>query len=447
VIPAVGGVSNVTVVAFDGGGPVPNGTQIFLTTPIGTIEERVETEGGIARATLRSDGRSGDAAIVASSGAAASVTLNPPVTIGVSEAARIVLSAHPAVASAPDFTSEIVATVFDAGGGPLGNVPLVFSTTAGRLASAGSVLRTDSLGRATDRLSLGSEPLARVSASSGSVVSNPVTVSRAGVTGPVVSAVNPSSGNPGQTLEVVISGSGFESGAQASFGGGISGTILSTTPTSIRVRLAISGDAVPGSRDVTVNNPVSGESDTLPRGFTVGGGGPSVTAVEPSAGNPGDTLQVTIEGSNFRTGARVSFGDGVTVNVNSVSENAIAARLTIAAGARIGARDVTVTNPDGRSATLPDGFNVESPAPEVNSINPTFGSPGGTLQVTLTGSNFQANADVSFGDDIDVTVGAITNTSIVVTVTVELGATGMRDVTVTNPDGRSDTLANAFTIQ
>ena len=370
VIPAVGGVSNVTVVALDSGGPVPDGTQIFLTTPLGTIEERVETEGGIARATLRSDGRSGDAAVVASSGAAASVTLNPPVTIGLSEATRIVLSAHPAVASAPDFTSEIVATVFDAGGGPMGNVPLVFGTTAGRLASAGSVLRTDSLGRATDRLSLGNEQLARVSASSGSVVSNAVTVSRAGATGPVVRTVNPASGNPGQTLEVVISGSGFESGAEPSFGGGISGTVLSTTPTSIRVRLEISSSAVPGARDVTVRNPISGGSDTLPRGFTVGGGGPSVTAVDPSAGNPGQTLQVTIEGANFRTGARVAFGDGITVNVNSVSDGAIAARLTIGSSARIGARDVTVTNPDGRSATLSDAFTVESRSPEVTSVQP-----------------------------------------------------------------------------
>jgi hypothetical protein len=179
----------------------------------------------------------------------------------------------------------------------------------------------------------------------------------------------------------------------------------------------------------------------------VGSGGPTVTAVEPSAGNPGETLQVTIEGANFRTGARVAFGDGITVNVNSVSASAIAARLTIAAGARLGGRDVTVTNPDGRSATLTSGFTVESRPPELDSISPAFGSPGGTLQVTLTGSNFQARADVSFGDDIDVTEGAITDTSIVVTVTIELGATGRRDVTVTNPDGRSDTLANAFTIQ
>ena len=448
-IPSNGGASTVTVVATkaaeDGGGPVADGTQIFFTTPIGVIEERVSTQSGIARATLRSDGRSGDAAVVASSGGGASVTLNPPVTIGVSEATRIVLLAQPIVVSAPDFTSDIEATASDGSGNPLRNVPIVFSTSAGRLASAGSVLRTDARGRATDRLALGNERLARVSASSGAVVSNTVTVLRDDATGPIVSLVSPSSGSPGQTLNVAVSGSGFESGASVSFGGGTTGQILSVSPTEIRVSLTIADDAVPGPRDVTVTNP-SGDTDTLTRGFTVGPQGPTVTAVEPAEGNPGQTVDATISGSNFRTGARVTFGDGITVNVNSVREDTIAVRLAINAGARLGSRDVTVTNPDGASATLPDGFTVESPPPEIDSVQPTFGTPGATVSATLTGANFQQDAEVSFGEGIRVTIGTITSTSIAVTLFLE-ATLGARDVTVTNPDGKSDTLEDAFTVQ
>ena len=51
------------------------------------------------------------------------------------------------------------------------------------------------------------------------------------------------------------------------------------------------------------------------------------------------------------------------------------------------------------------------------------------------------------GAGITVTVVTVTATSIQVNLQFELTATtGARDVTVTNPDGRSDTLADGFTL-
>ena len=93
-IPAVGGTSTITIVMFkaaeDGGGTVADGTQIFLTTNLGIIEERVATTVGIARATLQSNGRAGTATITAASGrsqrnpswwksARASLSCSPPI--------------------------------------------------------------------------------------------------------------------------------------------------------------------------------------------------------------------------------------------------------------------------------------------------------------------------------------------------------------------------------
>jgi hypothetical protein len=150
-IPVVDGVSTVTVrglkSASDGGGPVPDGTQIFLTSPVGIIDERAETRGGEARAFLRSNGRAGRAAVVASSGAGVSVTLDPPVVIGNAEGINIMLIAQPAIASPPGFTSEIQAIAFGGDNVPLPGVPLIFSATAGALASAGTMLRTDRAAR------------------------------------------------------------------------------------------------------------------------------------------------------------------------------------------------------------------------------------------------------------------------------------------------------------
>ena len=50
-IPAVGGTSTITVIGFrseaDGGGTLPNGTQIFFTTDLGIIEDRVTMQEGM----------------------------------------------------------------------------------------------------------------------------------------------------------------------------------------------------------------------------------------------------------------------------------------------------------------------------------------------------------------------------------------------------------------
>ena len=60
-IAIIGGASTITATVFkavtDGGGTVADGTQIFFTTSLGVIEERVATENGIARANLQSNGR------------------------------------------------------------------------------------------------------------------------------------------------------------------------------------------------------------------------------------------------------------------------------------------------------------------------------------------------------------------------------------------------------
>ncbi len=179
-IPVFGGVSTITVVGFkavaDGGGPLSDGTQIFLTTDVGVIEERVETRNGVARANLRSNGRAGLATVTARSGAGISATLEDGVLIGNAEGINILLTANPPTITFPNTTTELVATVFDNNNNRMEGVPIIFTTTAGALASASTTLRTNALGQATDRLTLSNAEEATVTAFSGAVQSNPVTV-------------------------------------------------------------------------------------------------------------------------------------------------------------------------------------------------------------------------------------------------------------------------------
>ena len=86
---------------------------------------------------------------------------------------------------------------------------------------------------------------------------------------------------------------------------------------------------------------------------------PEVYSVEPTSGQPKDQLTVTIFGANFKDRPSVDFGERIVVQqVTFVSASQLEVRIMVHNLAEPGPRDVTVTNPDGQSATLPDGFTV-----------------------------------------------------------------------------------------
>ena len=85
---------------------------------------------------------------------------------------------------------------------------------------------------------------------------------------------------------------------------------------------------------------------------------PTVTSVAPGSGYQGQTLNVTITGTNFTGATAVSFGTGITVNSFTVNSNTqITAGITIAGSATLGTRNVSVTTAGG-TGTLTAGFTV-----------------------------------------------------------------------------------------
>ena len=59
--------------------------------------------------------------------------------------------------------------------------------------------------------------------------------------------------------------------------------------------------------------------------------------------------------------------------------------------------DVVVTNTDSQSATLTQAFTYVLPAPTISSVSPNTGPTTGGTPVTITGTNFQSGATVTFG--------------------------------------------------
>jgi hypothetical protein len=267
---------------------------------------------------------------------------------------------------------------------------------------------------------------------------------------PIVTAVDPDQGYQGDDLDVTITGTNFNGATSVSFGAGITVNDFDVdSNTQITADITIAAGATPGTRDVSVTTPEG--TGTLEDGFTVleEVPGPTVTAVNPDQGYRGETLDVTITGTNFNGATSVSFGAGITVNDFDVDSNTqITADITIAAGATLGTRDVSVTTPEG-TGTLEDGFTVleEVPEPTVTAVDPDQGYQGETLDVVITGTNFNWATSVSFGAGITVNDFDVdSNTQITASISIAAAATlGTRDVSVTTTGG-TDTLEDSFTV-
>ena len=253
---------------------------------------------------------------------------------------------------------------------------------------------------------------------------------------PVITSVEPNSGSTDGGTIITINGNSFHKKSTVTIGG-IQVSPLSKSSTSI------TAETPPhpiGAVDIVVTNP-NGRSATLVNGFTyvVITPPPTISSINPNVGTTNGGTVVEITGSDFVDGAVVTFGvsDAPIVVVDS-SQKITATTPANAAGLV----DVTVTNPDGLSNTLTNGFEYVIISPTISSINPNIGIVLGGLVVEITGSNFVDGAVVTFGvSDAPIVV---VDSSQKITATTPANVAGLVDVTVTNPNGLSNTLTNGF---
>ncbi len=89
---------------------------------------------------------------------------------------------------------------------------------------------------------------------------------------------------------------------------------------------------------------------------------PSMLSLSPSSGMQTQSVDVDLTGSGFQSGAVLALsGTGVTVtDVAFVSPTAMKAKMNVSLTAAPGGHSLTLTNPDGQSATLNGAFTVMS---------------------------------------------------------------------------------------
>jgi len=185
---------------------------------------------------------------------------------------------------------------------------------------------------------------------------------------------------------------------------------------------------------------------------------PIIAGITPNSGVNSGPIDITnLAGTNFAAGASVKLSksgqaDIAATNVVVVNPGKItcAFDLTNASG---GLWDVTVTNPDGRSGTLPSAFTITYAAPVITSIAPNAGLNNAIVNITnLTGKYFKSGAAVKLSkpgeNDIQgENVVVESPTKITCQFNLVGKAVGLWDVSVINPDAQSATLRQGFKIE
>jgi hypothetical protein len=205
---------------------------------------------------------------------------------------------------------------------------------------------------------------------------------------PIISSVVPNSGSQGQSnITATITGSNFQPGVTCSFGASI--TVSSCTAnsgTQVTAIISVQFNAPVGPNNITVVSP-DGGSGTLPNGFTVvtgvPGPPPTLTSVSPnSAEQNSSQLSFSLTGSNFLPNPICTFGEGIIVNTCVYSSSTLlTANITIPVNTFVAPSNVNVTNADGQSSTLVNGFTIIS---NPNGFTPILLRGGATAAYTDT---------------------------------------------------------------
>lgn len=172
--------------------------------------------------------------------------------------------------------------------------------------------------------------------------------------GSPITAVTPNALGQGGSETVTLTGSGF-SGTPSVF---VSGTLVTASSvvvnssTSLQVKLSAGSNAATGARNITVIEP-GNVADTCSSCLTINPA-PNVSSASPSSIPQGESANITITGTNFQPGAKLSNLTGVTFSGTTVvSSTQLTSRVTISPTAKPGTDKLQVINPDGGIGVWP----------------------------------------------------------------------------------------------
>lgn len=270
---------------------------------------------------------------------------------------------------------------------------------------------------------------------------------------PTLASISPKRGNRLETLDVVFAGTNFiKEITSINVGAGITvNSVALMGSDSLRANLTITAAADTGARTFWITNTAPGGGTSAKRVFRVNNPAPTLTKINPTSANRGQTLAVGVQGSNFISGA-TGIGVGGNLTVNSVTvhrTDSLTANLTIARNAAPGPRNLWITNgaPGGGASgkltltiinhapTAPkllapadkDSIRLVTPAKPLKFVwrKSTDGDVQDTLRYSLTIT----------GPGLDTTVVGLNDTSLALNIMPRLQVAASYNWTVTVTDG------------
>ena len=256
---------------------------------------------------------------------------------------------------------------------------------------------------------------------------------------PTVTTLSPTSGLAGgASFTLAVNGTGFVSNSVVNFNH-IARATSFTNSTQLTAAILASDIATSGADLVTVTDPTpGGGTSTNNVTFQVNNPAPTITTLSPTTTSAGSTaFTLTINGSNFVTGATASFG-GVTRGTTVQSSTQLTRQILPVDVATVGTPAVTITNPTpGGGTSNAVNFNVTAaanPLPTVGSLSPTgVIVSSGALTLTVNGTNFVSTSVVNFGGSARATSFVSATQLTAAILSTDVISVGTPAVTVTNP--------------
>lgn len=252
---------------------------------------------------------------------------------------------------------------------------------------------------------------------------------------PSISAILPATGPFLGGNRVYIDGQNFVNGAQVYFNDqAIPTTFVSSGRLSITAPTATSQGYV----NVKVVNP-DFKSAEKANGYLYDAPivvpAPIITTISPNSGAMSGNYIIDINGENFQKNAKVTIGSTQLNLYSYVSANKV--KVMVPASSTVGTVDVTITNPDGQSATLSAGFTYEEAKITISKLIPGNGPLAGGTSVYVDGTNYDPGMTVTFNGQ-PINFNYVSNTRIRI-ITPAGTVSGPVAVVLTNPSGSSAT--------
>jgi len=145
--------------------------------------------------------------------------------------------------------------------------------------------------------------------------------------------------------------------------------------------------------------PILPEAVTVTETPMPSGSPPELTDITPNTGAEGVLITTELTGKHFESGLTVTLAGASSPAITASDIRNTGTKITCVfnlVDAATGKRDVIVTNPDGQSDILPDGFTITNPAPVISGMDPYTARLGDTVTITITGANFKTPSMVYF---------------------------------------------------